>query len=142
MSKYRVNITVDKDAWELFGRKFGNKSNMINSFIKKAVDWTDEEQECLNRIKKLQFELDHEKDNLCRIRDLKKQRSVESGGYDEALEVLSRMYSVHDIIGKNTIKTMAHDRGLNSDVLLSKCEKEGFNLVNFWQEPKDTKTKW
>lgn len=142
MKKDRVTVTVDKDAWDLFGRKFDNKSGMIDSFIKKAINWTDEEQECLNRIKKLQFELDHEKDNLCRIRELKKQRSVETGGYDEALEVLSRMNNVHEVIGKNTVKNMAQDRGLNFDILLSKCEEEGFNLVNFWQEPKDTKTKW
>ncbi|MDZ4171455.1 MAG: hypothetical protein U1C19_04765 [Methanobacteriaceae archaeon] len=142
MTKDRVTITVDGDAWALFGTKFSNKSKMIDSFIKKAIDWTDKEQECLDRIKKLQSELDHEKDNLCRIRELKKQRSVETGGYDKALEVLSRMNSVHGMVGKNTIKTMAQDRGLNFDVLLSKCVKEGFNIVNFWQVHKDTKTRW
>lgn len=147
--KVRKCISVDDQLWEIFKEKYPNQaSSMIESFMEKSINVTDEEAELVKELSELQRKADIVETKLCRIRQQKQdkktaqEKAVETGEvYDELLDDVEWRYHQDHIIGRNFLKRIAKAKGVDADVLERMVEDAGIEVSEYEMGLKESNIK-
>jgi hypothetical protein len=140
---------VDDQLWEIFKEKYPNQaSSMIESFMEKSINVTDEEAELVKELSELQRKADIVETKLCRIRQQKQdkktaqEKAVETGEvYDELLDDVEWRYHQDHIIGRNFLKRIAKAKGVDADVLERMVEDAGIEVSEYEMGLKESNIK-
>ena len=147
--KVRKCISVDDQLWEIFKEKYPNQaSSMIESFMEKSINVTDEEAELVKELSEHQRKADIVETKLCRIRQQKQdkktaqEKAVETGEvYDELLDDVEWRYHQDHIIGRNFLKRIAKAKGVDADVLERMVEDAGIEVSEYEMGLKESNIK-
>lgn len=147
--KVRKCISVDDQLWEIFKEKYPNQaSSMIESFMEKSINITDEEAELVKELSELQRKADIVETKLCRIRQQKQSEekaheiAIETGEvYEELLQDVERRYLHDHIIGRNFLKRIAKAKGVDADVLERMVKDEGIEVSEYEMGLKESNIK-
>ena len=147
--KVRKCISVDDQLWEIFKEKYPNQaSSMIESFMEKSINVTDEEAELVKELSEHQRKADIVETKLCRSRQQKQdkktaqEKAVETGEvYDELLDDVEWRYHQDHIIGRNFLKRIAKAKGVDADVLERMVEDAGIEVSEYEMGLKESNIK-
>ena len=137
MSKGNHCITIDDNKWEALNHIVtGSRSAWIERQIDIALNVEDEEAKLLQKIEKLDNQLNIAKDKLCQIRQAKKERLETANVFDKCMVSLERLHDNLGCIGKNQIRNIAWINDVPALELEEHCIDQGLNVVNFMEVPK------
>ena len=137
MSKGNHCITIDDNKWEALNHIVtGSRSAWIERQIDIALNVEDEEAKLLQKIEKLDNQLNVAKDKLCQIRQAKKERLEAANVFDTCMVPLNRLHDNLGCIGRNQIRYIARKNDVPALELEEHCESLGLNVVNFMEVPK------
>lgn len=147
--KVRKCISVDDQLWEIFKEKYPNQaSSMIESFMEKSINITDEEAELVKELSELQRKADIVETKLCRIRQQKQSEekaheiAIETGEvYEELLQDVERRYLHDHIIGRNFLKRIAKAKEVDANVLERMVKDEGIEVSEYEMGLKESNIK-
>ena len=137
MSKGNHCITIDDNKWEALNHVInGSRSAWIERQIDIALNVEDEEAKLLQKIEKLDNQLNVAKDKLCQIRQAKKERLETANVFDKCMVSLERLHDNLGCIGKNQIRNIARINDVPALELEEHCIEQGLKVVNFMEVPK------
>ena len=137
MSKGNHCITIDDNKWEALNHVInGSRSAWIERQIDIALNVEDEEAKLLQKIEKLDNQLNVAKDKLCQIRQAKKERLETANVFDKCMVPLERLHGNLGCIGKNQIRNIARINDVPALELEEHCIEQGLKVVNFMEVPK------
>lgn len=137
MSKGNHCITIDDNKWEALNHVVtGSRSAWIERQIDLALNIEDEEAKLLQKIEKLDNQLNIAKDKLCQIRQAKKEKLEAANVFDTCMVSLNRIHENLGCIGRNQIRNIARINDVPALELEEHCESLGLNVVNFMEVPK------
>ena len=137
MSKGNHCITIDDNKWEALNHVInGSRSAWIERQIDIALNVEDEEAKLLQKIEKLDNQLNVAKDKLCQIRQAKKERLETANVFDKCMVSLERLHDNLGCIGKNQIRNIARINDVPALELEEHCIDQGLKVVNFMEVPK------
>lgn len=137
MSKGNHCITIDDNKWEALNHVVtGSRSAWIERQIDIALNVEDEEAKLLQKIEKLDNQLNVAKDKLCQIRQAKKEKLEAANVFDTCMVSLNRLHDNLGCIGKNQIRYIARINDVPALELEEHCISEGLKVVNFMEVPK------
>lgn len=140
---------MDDQLWEIFKEKYPNQaSSMIESFMEKSINITDEEAELVKELSELQRKADIVETKLCRIRQQKQSEekaheiAIETGEvYEELLQDVERRYLHDHIIGRNFLKRIAKAKEVDANVLERMVKDEGIEVSEYEMGLKESNIK-
>ena len=137
MSKGNHCITIDDNKWEALNHVVtGSRSAWIERQIDIALNVEDEEAKLLQKIEKLDNQLNVAKDKLCQIRQAKKEKLEAANVFDTCMVSLNRLHDNLGCIGKNQIRYIARINDVPALELEEHCIDQGLKVVNFIEVPK------
>ncbi|MBO7518981.1 MAG: hypothetical protein J6T31_07705 [Methanobrevibacter sp.] len=137
MSKGNHCITIDDNKWEALNHVVtGSRSAWIERQIDIALNVEDEEAKLLQKIEKLDNQLNVAKDKLCQIRQAKKEKLEATNVFDTCMVSLNRLHDNLGCIGKNQIRYIARINDVPALELEEHCIDQGLKVVNFMEVPK------
>ena len=137
MSKGNHCITIDDNKWEALNHIVtGSRSAWIERQIDIALNVEDEEAKLLQKIEKLDNQLNVAKDKLCQIRQAKKEKLEAANVFDKCMVSLERLHDNLGCIGKNQIRNIARINDVPALELEEHCIEQGLKVVNFMEVPK------
>lgn len=137
MSKGNHCITIDDNKWEALNHVVtGSRSAWIERQIDIALNVEDEEAKLLQKIEKLDNQLNVAKDKLCQIRQAKKEKLEAANVFDTCMVSLNRLHDNLGCIGKNQIRYIARINDVPALELEEHCIDQGLKVVNFMEVPK------
>ena len=137
MSKGNHCITIDDNKWEALNHVVtGSRSAWIERQIDIALNVEDEEAKLLQKIEKLDNQLNVAKDKLCQIRQAKKEKLEAANVFDKCMVSLERLHDNLGRIGKNQIRNIARINDVPALELEEHCIEQGLKVVNFMEVPK------
>lgn len=137
MSKGNHCITIDDNKWEALNHVVtGSRSAWIERQIDIALNVEDEEAKLLQKIEKLDNQLNVAKDKLCQIRQAKKEKLEAANVFDKCMVSLERLHDNLGCIGKNQIRNIARINDVPALELEEHCIEQGLKVVNFMEVPK------
>lgn len=137
MSKGNHCITIDDNKWEALNHVVtGSRSAWIERQIDIALNVEDEEAKLLQKIEKLDNQLNVAKDKLCQIRQAKKEKLEAENVFDKCMISLNRLHDNLGCIGKNQIRNIARVNDVPALELEEHCIDQGLTVVNFMEVPK------
>jgi len=141
MSKKRIRnnhcITVDDNKWEALSHVItGSRSAWIERQIDIALNVEDEETKLLQKIERLDNQMNIAKDKLCQIRQEKKERMEAANVFDECMVMVNRLQEKYGGVGRNQIRNIARNNDVPAEELEEHCISLGLEVVNFKEIPK------
>lgn len=137
MAKGNHCITIDDNKWEALTHVVnGSRSAWIERQIDIVLNIEDEEAKLLQKIERLDNQLNVAKDKLCQIRQAKKERLEAANVFDECMISLNRLHDNLGGIGRNQIRHIARKNDVPALELEEHCVSLGLNVVNFMEVPK------
>jgi len=136
MNKIRVNITVDKYAWEQLPKYISiGKSTWINQQIWKQINSVDNIDEINMQIDAIEYQertLANDKSLLIEKREfIQEQRKNNEKNLkiiNDAMMLIRTIVGKQGYIEKSRVQFIANKHVLDVNVLLSQCEKENIDV--------------
>lgn len=130
-------ITIDDNKWDALAVVVnGSRSAWIERQIDMVLNIEDEEAKLIQKIERLDNQMNVAKDKLCQIRKAKKERLEAANVFDECMVPLNRLHENLGCIGRNQIRNIARKNDVPALELEEHCRESGLNVVNFMEVPK------
>lgn len=136
VKKGRINTTFDKDLWEMFRLKEGNRrSQIMEDLVREYLFSTNNIDELKKEIEELEKELTSKKNILKRLLEEQKQNDLNHELIDRALKTVQEVaHSPNYCIGENQIESIAGINGISKGILIKEVRKiKHINIVPYYE---------